>query len=223
VSNYTDPEELFDVCDSLGRSLGYAKRRAEVHRDGDWHRSLHCWVVGQRDGGPFILFQRRSGGKDTWPNKLDATVGGHVAAGETLSSALRETEEEIGITVDPRVLVPLGVRVSVNDVEPGVRDCELQHVFLYRLDAPLSEFRPNAAEISALVAFPLAQAIDFFAGESATLSGKALLQPCDYPGEFWLGDLTVEPKDFIPITDRYFYRVCIQADLFFAGYRHLCI
>ena len=81
---YSDPDELFDVCDTLGRPLGLRKCRADVHRDGDWHRSIHCWVAGQyADGTPYVVFQRRAENKDTSPGKLDATVGGHLAAGES--------------------------------------------------------------------------------------------------------------------------------------------
>src|SRR5687767_2706683 len=95
-----DPRELFDVVTADGRPTGRTKARAEVHRDGDWHRSLHVWVAGiGEDGEPFLTFQRRGFGKDTWPGLLDATVGGHYRAGEGLTEALREVEEEIGLRV----------------------------------------------------------------------------------------------------------------------------
>ena len=45
VDRFTNPDELFDVLDAAGRPTGRAKRRADVHRDGDWHRALHCWVL----------------------------------------------------------------------------------------------------------------------------------------------------------------------------------
>ena len=128
--SFSEPDELFDVCDSLGRPLGLRKRRADVHRDGHWHRSLHCWVVGQyEDGTPYMIFQRRSEAKDTSPGKLDATVGGHLAAGESVEDALRETQEEIGLELSMDDLLPLGVRQAASDVEPGVRDYEVQYVF----------------------------------------------------------------------------------------------
>src|SRR5262245_11662165 len=55
-----DPEEPFDLCDDEGHLLGRSKARALVHRDGDWHRSLHLWVV-LIESAPFeVVFQRRS-------------------------------------------------------------------------------------------------------------------------------------------------------------------
>ena len=100
MTTTTDPQdELFDVLDAEGNLTGISKPRGEVHRDGDWHRGLHIWVYGfDPDGTPFMLFQRRSKTKDTWPGKLDVAVGGHYRAGESLAETLRETEEEIGLT-----------------------------------------------------------------------------------------------------------------------------
>src|SRR5215211_8527831 len=92
-----DPTERFDVVNADGTPTGRTKARRDVHRDGDWHRAVHVWIAGiGRDGEPFLLFQRRGPEKDTWPNRLDETVGGHYRAGEQLRDSLREVEEEIG-------------------------------------------------------------------------------------------------------------------------------
>src|SRR5690348_12391671 len=116
-----DPQELFDVVLADGTATGRMKARAYVHRDGDWHRAVHVWVAGIDRGVPFLLFQRRGLGKDIWPGRLDATVGGHFRAGEGLGQALREVEEEIGISVALPSLRRLGTHVSVHDAEPGIR------------------------------------------------------------------------------------------------------
>ncbi|MEZ4506233.1 MAG: hypothetical protein R2848_10455 [Thermomicrobiales bacterium] len=71
-----DLTELFDVLTADGKRTGVAKQRALVHRDGDWHASIHVWVYGIDQGGPYLAFQRRGRFKDTLPLKLDATVGG---------------------------------------------------------------------------------------------------------------------------------------------------
>ena len=221
---YTDQDELFDVCDSLGRPLGLRKRRADVHRDGDWHRSIHCWVVGQHgDGMPYVIFQRRSDAKDTSPGKLDATVGGHLAAGESVEDALRESEEEIGVALSPSELLPLGVRQAASDVEPGVRDYEVQYVFLHRSDLPLAAFSPNPAEVAALVAIPVPSALELFTGRRSTITAKALCNQRCHPHEAWLAEQRVGADDFVVQTDRYFYRLCVQTELYFKDFPHVSI
>ncbi|MBA2348095.1 MAG: NUDIX hydrolase, partial [Solirubrobacterales bacterium] len=74
-----DPDERLDVYDELGVHLG-VKARGAVHRDGDWHRCVHLWVLS----GDAVLLQRRGRHKASWPGALDATAAGHVAAGESV-------------------------------------------------------------------------------------------------------------------------------------------
>jgi isopentenyldiphosphate isomerase len=204
--------------------LGLRKRRADVHRDGDWHRSLHCWVVGQNaDGEPYVIFQRRSESKDTSPGKLDATVGGHLAAGESVEDALRESEEEIGLALSMSELLPLGVRQAAVDVEPGVKDYEIQFVFLHKSDMSLTDFAPNPAEVTALVAIPVADALELFTGKRTNISAKALCNQRCHPNEAWVAEQRVRADDFVMQTDRYFYRMCVQTDLLYKDFPHISI
>jgi isopentenyldiphosphate isomerase len=216
---YTDPNELFDVYRSDGTPAGRVKRRADVHRDGDWHRSFHCWVTCRApgDGAPMLILQRRGLTKDTWPGRLDASVGGHFRAGETLADVVREVEEEIGRAVRLEDLLPLGHRVAVGEAADGTRDRELQDVFLWRTTLPLDAFRPQPVEVAALAAAPVPDLLRLFAGETERISVLIL----DDGGRVREGEIGRE--DFIPVFDRYFYRVAALVDLALRGYPHLVI
>ena len=169
----TDPQdEPFDVLDFDGRPTGVIKLRGEIHRDGDWHRGLHIWIYGfDEKRQPFVLFQRRSEGKDTWPGALDVAVGGHFRAGETLRETLREAEEEIGLEAGLDELVPLGRRF-IDSHGPGYVDRELNEVFALRCDQPLVCYKLHPDEVAGIVAIELSQVIALFAGtlEAATAS-----------------------------------------------------
>jgi isopentenyldiphosphate isomerase len=218
VAPAQDPDEPFDVIHADGRPTGRVKSRAAIHRDGDWHRAVHIWITGIDNGAPFLTFQRRASRKDTWPDRYDATVGGHYRAGETLAEALREVKEEIGLTPDPGQLRPLGVRVCANEVERGIIDRELQDVFLLRDDRPLIEYHPNPAELAALARFPLPTLIPFLAGEVTPVRGES----------FTAGDQAAMPTiassdDFIPSIDRYFLRVALAAHNALRGDRYVTV
>lgn len=214
-----DPGEPFDVITADGQPSGRVKTRAEIHRDGDWHRAIHVWVTGVDDrGAPFLTFQRRSPDKDTWPARYDATVGGHYRAGETLVETLREVEEEIGITPDLSELRPLGVRVCANEGQPGIIDREIQDVFLLRDDRPLASFRPNLAELAALVRFPLQTLVPFLAGESNEIDGESFT-----PQATRAQPITARSDDFIPNVDRYFLRIAIAAQHALRGERYVSV
>lgn len=213
-----DPDELFDVVTFDGKPTGVVKRRADVHRDGDWHRALHVWVVGIDEQGPFLTFQRRSLAKDTNPGKFDATVGGHYGAGESLDDALREVEEEIGIRVARTDLRFVGTRICIHEAETGVRDRELQDVFLLRDDRPLTAFRPHPAELAALVRCPLGPLLDFQAGDRESLPMRSIA-----PGSTIIEEGVVTRDDMIVRLDRYVYRVGIAVERFLTGERHIAV
>ena len=214
-----DPAELFDVVVADGTPTGRVKARAAVHRDGDWHRAVHVWIAGiGAEGEPFLLFQQRGFGKDTWPGRLDATVGGHYRAGEGLAEVLREVEEEIGVPATRADLRWLGTRVSVQEAEPGIRDHELHDVFLRRDDRPLLVYRPHPAEVAALVRFPLPPLLALLGGDATTITGDALA-----PGATGPEPATFTRDGFIPTVDRYFYRVAVAAGLILRGERHVAV
>lgn len=169
------PDELVDILDADGRPTGQTKRRAEVHRDGDWHRSVHIWVWGIDDDGPFLLLNQRSRAKDVGPGALDPTVGGHLGAGETVQDAFREVEEEIGITLEPKAIVYLWCRQRDSaSWFPGIRDRELQEVHIARDDRPLRGYHPNTAELEGLVKLPLAEALALFEHRIEAATGIVL-------------------------------------------------
>lgn len=170
-----DPNELFDVVTEKGEPTGITKPRAHVHRDGDWHRAVHVWVYGFSPDGPHLLMNRRGQHKDTWPLALDATVGGHLGAGETVEDAFREVEEEIGVRIDPSRFEWIFQRKrSSGNLIPGILDQELQEVYIARDDRPLTAFAPNHAELEGIVQVSVSDAGRLFRGELGETEGAVL-------------------------------------------------
>jgi len=214
-----DPDERFDIVTAEGVPTGRTKRRADVHRDGDWHRSIHVWLYGVDGTEPFMLFQRRGLDKDTWPGVLDATAAGHLAAGETVTDAFREIEEELGFEPDYALLQRVGTRVCANEQAPGIIDRELQEVFLLRDDRPLRDYLPNPVEVDALVRVPLAGTLEFLAGNASWVEGT-LLRAADRREE----SARVTVESFVrTIVDRYYYRVAIAIAAVLRGDRHVAV
>lgn len=90
-------KEFLDILDENGQKTGNKKLRTEVHREGDWHKSVHIWIINN-DGD--ILLQRRCTNKDSNPNMLDISCAGHLSAGDTpIMGAIRELKEELNLDV----------------------------------------------------------------------------------------------------------------------------
>lgn len=169
IADHQDPDhELLDVLDDTGTATGEVKARGDVHRDGDWHRCFHLWVV--RDDG-YVLLQRRSHYKQVEPNKIDTTVGGHFRAGETLDEVVREAYEEIGLEVDISALSFLETR-RMERHYPALIDREFQDIYVLREQQPLEHYLPHKTELTALYEAPLSRLIALYeTGASLAVAG----------------------------------------------------
>lgn len=197
-------EELFDIYDDNGVHIG-VKPRSAVHRDGDWHRVFHCWII-HPDG--YLLVQHRNAHKDVFPNRLDITVGGHYSAGESVRQGVREIEEEVGITVAFEELIPIGLRVSTAKDGSAI-DRQFSDEFFYISRRDLMEYRLQFSEVSGLIALPIEEGLAFLKGASESLLVEGV----------WYDDAGVLHRETRPITrdmliptlDYYFERVLILA------------
>lgn len=94
-------DELFDVVDEQDRVVAQA-RRADVHAQKLRHRAVHVLCL---DEAGRVFLQRRSMLKDSAPGKWCASCSGHVDSGEDYdAAALRELQEEIGVSVEAPAL-----------------------------------------------------------------------------------------------------------------------
>ena len=161
-------DEFLDVLTEEGLPTGRTKRRAEVHQDGDWHRSFHLWIVKE---GRYVLLQQRSQAKDLEPNKLDVAVGGHFSAGEGLKEVLREPYEELGLELRPKDLSYLHTR-KVERFYERATDREFQEVYALRCEQTLEDYALNKDEVYALYEVPLEKAIRLYReGEPTAAAG----------------------------------------------------
>ncbi len=93
--------ELWDVVDRNGRPTGRTVARKARIAPGDYHVVVHVWIA---DESGLWLIQRRAPHVDSDPN-IWACTGGCVLAGEdSRSAAVRETREELGVSLDPEAL-----------------------------------------------------------------------------------------------------------------------
>lgn len=137
--------ELVDVLTRDGAPAGAVKAKADVHRDGDWHRCAHVWIV-RRDGR--LLLQRRALVKENWPGLWDISVAGHVSAGESaIDAALREMQEEIGLAAVAAELEHIGTLTYSVTLRPDYIENEVHEVFILRRDVELAALVLDPGEV----------------------------------------------------------------------------
>ncbi len=145
--------EFFDVLDEEGNKTGKIKSREEVHRDGDWHKSVHIWIVNDKGE---VLLQKRSPNKDSHPNMWDISSAGHLVAGDdSVSGALREIKEELGVEVLPEQLSLIGTRKKASKYTQTFVNNEFSDVYLLRWSLTLNQLHIQEEEVSAVKYVPL--------------------------------------------------------------------
>ena len=149
-----NPIELLDVVDELGNPLNLVKARDLVHHDGDWHRTVHVWIINPHRE---LLLQKRSSEKESFPNLWDISCAGHIIAGQTsINAAIREAREELGMAIQEKDLEYL-FTVKSRSMQHGgtLVDNEINDVYLVEKDRAISEMRIQKEEISEVKWIPV--------------------------------------------------------------------
>ena len=136
---------------AVARSLGVRKKRGDVHRDGDWHSSVHIWLT---DDEGHLLLQKRSEFKDTNPGMWDVSCAGHITAGDaSLETAEKELQEELGITMDQDALAEarlctFAYAAKGSTARHGAYECN-EYTDIYLIRCSTDTLQPERLELEA--------------------------------------------------------------------------
>lgn len=90
--------EIWDVLDCFGNKTGRTIERGMQLKDGEYHLVVHIYIINKKDE---FLIQKRSMKKELMPGIWDITGGSVVSGEDSLTGAIREVKEELGITLSP--------------------------------------------------------------------------------------------------------------------------
>lgn len=123
--------ELWDLYDINRSPLGITMARGDKQPQDTFRLVVHACIFAP-DGK--MLCQRRSPNHKGWLGMWDVSVGGHAVSGETsLDAILRETREELGLTL-PSAILP-AVTMNFNggfddfyciNMDVKLSDCTMQ-------------------------------------------------------------------------------------------------
>lgn len=90
--------ELWDILDKSGTKTGKLIKRGDPIEKGEYHLIVNVWI--KNSNGDFLI-SKRSPYKTLLPNMWETTCGAVVINENSLSAALREVKEELGIDLSP--------------------------------------------------------------------------------------------------------------------------
>lgn len=139
------PPGNFDMFKDRPESAGYNKVREEVHRDADWHRSVHVWIIDRKCRQ--VALQLRSASKDTFPNRWDISAAGHIESGaDSRETAERELAEELGIESQDLIFA---FTCPAEQAVMGGCNC-YEDVYFLALEKDSCKFSLGAAEVASV-------------------------------------------------------------------------
>lgn len=148
-------KEYFDLLDENGNKTGKIKLRSEVHRDGDWHKAVHIWIINDKGE---ILLQRRCATKDSNPNMLDISSAGHLSAGDdSLSGALRELKEELNIDIEDKELQFVKTLKRSSKYSDTFINNEFDDLYILKTNKKIEDMEFQKEEISEIFFIPYKQ------------------------------------------------------------------
>ncbi len=145
-------KEYFDILDENGNKIGKTKLRSEVHKDGDWHKAIHIWIIN--DNGD-ILLQRRCATKDSHPNMLDISCVGHLTVGDdSITGAIRELKEELNLDIKQEDLQFIKTLKRSSKYTETFINNEFDDLYILRTNKGIDDMKFQEEEISELFFVP---------------------------------------------------------------------
>jgi len=89
--------ELWDVLDENGSKTGRVCKRGPME-PGNYHLIVHVWTMNSK--GEFLISKRTP--NKNFPGMWECTGGSAVTGDDSLTTAIKEVREELGITLDPK-------------------------------------------------------------------------------------------------------------------------
>ena len=141
-------DEYIEIIDKNNIPTGEKCLKSIAHKNGYYHASVHIWFYTKNGA---VLLQKRKEDKDTFPSLWDVSVAGHISFGEPpIQAAVREVQEEIGLTITEKQLQNLGTSTHKHVHSTNLIDHELHHIYLSPLSTELKNLTPQKEEVAAL-------------------------------------------------------------------------
>ncbi|MDO7906658.1 NUDIX domain-containing protein [Paenibacillus sp. JX-17] len=205
----SDKKEFLDIYDENDCRIG-ARPRDEVHARGYWHHTFHCWLYRDTEAGRrLLLFQLRQHTKDTFPGCYDITAAGHLSQGETVSDAVRELEEELGVTASYEQLkLLMTTREEIHGELFGVPfiDREVSSVFGLHSNLTLEQYRLQTEEVAGLYEADVNDMLALFQGNLPEITAAGISS--DAAAGSRLHERPVRSSDFVDRELSYYIDIC---------------
>lgn len=188
-------DELIDIYDADSQYL-HTALKSVAHKEGLWHRVFTGILVNPEK--KIVYLQKKYAGQYSFnrPDYIDISVGGHYLAGEDIQEGIREIKEEIGLDINFKDLIPIGVRQTSAVLAEDYKNNEFQFIFIIPCTQQLQDFHLNNLEVKSLIEIPIEAGLALLNKEVKNLTVQTLI--VNKFGKSTIQNLEISLKDFVP-------------------------
>jgi mutator protein MutT len=127
--------EYWDLYDINRKPLNIIHKRGDPIQQGAYH--IVVFVIIKNSQNKIILTKRDP--RKEWPNKWEYTGGSVVAGEDSITGALREVDEEIGIKLNPE---------NGKLIDTIIRGDSIRDLYLFCEDVNIAEAKLQPGEVT---------------------------------------------------------------------------
>jgi 8-oxo-dGTP pyrophosphatase MutT (NUDIX family) len=162
--------EMLDIFDKDHNYLGTCEKK-EVHQRGLWHQVFACLLIDGQKNKVYLQYKNSGHNDVSNLNKIDISVGGHLSAGETIEDGIREIEEEAGLKVEYKYLIPVGMRLIDKFINENYIIREFSYLHIYDSEFDLNALKSQDDEVLYFIEFDIDELIAYLTNETDKVSG----------------------------------------------------
>jgi len=129
--------EYWDLYDINRKNLNKRHLRGNKLNEGEFHIVVNIWIINS--GKKILLTQRHE--EKTFPLKWECTGGSIIAGEDSLTGAIREVEEEIGIILDKK---------NGKLIDSITRKDDIKDIYVFEEDIDINKTKLQEKEVIAI-------------------------------------------------------------------------
>lgn len=128
--------EIWDILDEKGNKTNRTIVRGQKLQEGDYHLVVHIWILNDKNE---FLIQKRADNLKRLPGIWAVTGGSAIEGEDSITAALREVREELGIEINLKAFTKLWTLIRKDNIAD---------VWLARQNVELDEIKLQVEEVS---------------------------------------------------------------------------
>ncbi len=131
--------EYWDLYDKDKNKINKIVKRGDKLNDGEYHLVVNAWI--KNDKNEFLITQRSP--NKSHPLMWECTGGSALTGEDSITAAIREVKEELGIDVDRDSAKYIGSTLRYYPNRPDILD-----VWLFKSNVNIEEVKIQAEEVN---------------------------------------------------------------------------